>query len=158
MVVTMSSSVSPVRTVSHDLDRRRALRSLRRGDTARARLCDADRALRSSAEVLGVRVDRPCPVCGGADLRESYWVHGAPMGQKSGTARSLSEIRGILATLFSEGVGQSGTDRPGTGPVGAAGSGVAVHTVEVCGRCGWNYLIREDMYGASNSSTEISAT
>lgn len=155
---TMSTTVPPVRTISHDLDRRRTLRSLRRGETTRARLCDADRSLRSSAEVLGVRVDRPCPVCGDGGLRESHWVHGSPMGQKSGTARSLSEIRGILATLFTEGAGRSGTQRPGTAPAGVAGSGVAVHTVEVCNRCGWNYLIREDMYGASNSSTEITAT
>lgn len=154
----MSTTVQPVHTVSHDLDRRRTLRALRRGERRRADVCDADRGLRSSAEVLGVRAGRPCPVCGAEDLRESMWVHGAAMGEKSGTARSLSEISAILATLFPDGVAWSARDRADADPAGGSGSGVAVHTVEVCLRCGWNHLIREDMYGAGNSSTERTAT
>jgi hypothetical protein len=157
MVGTMST-VQPVHTVPHDLDRQRTLRAVRRGERRRADVCDADRALLSSAEVLGTRVDRPCPVCGAPDLRESRWVHGAAMGEKSGTARSLSEIDAILATLFPDGVGRSDKERPDAAPDGVSGSGVAVHTVEVCLRCRWNHLIREDMYGAGNSSTERTAT
>ncbi|WP_420099425.1 DUF5318 family protein [Corynebacterium sp.] len=152
------STVHPVHTVSHDLDRQRTLRALRRGERRRADVCDADRGLSSSAEVLGTRVERVCPVCGAAALRESLWVHGAAIGEKSGTARSLSEIDAILATLFPDGVGQSATEQSGAGPAGGSGSGVAVHTVEVCLRCGWNHLIREDMYGLGNSSTERTAT
>lgn len=158
MARIMSTPVQPVHTVSHDLDRQRTLRALRQGDRRRSDVCDADRGLMSSAEVLGYRVDRPCPVCGASDLRESLWIHGAAMGEKSGTARSLSEIGAILATLFPDGVGRSATERPDAAPVGESGSGVAVHTVEVCLRCGWNHLIREDMYGAGRSSTERTAT
>lgn len=139
---------SPVSTtVSHELDRRRTLRSLRQGELTRADVCDADRGLLSSAEVLGERVDGPCPVCGKDGLRHSFWIHGTVMGEKSGTARSLSEIDAILATLSEDGA-----------PVGPSEGGLAVHTVEVCLHCGWNHLLREDMYGAGNSSTERTAT
>ena len=157
-MVRIMSTVQPVHTVSHDLDRRRTLRALRRGERRRTDVCDADRGLLSSAEVLGTRVDRPCPVCGAPGLHESRWIHGAAMGEKSGTARSLSEIDAILATLFPDGVGRSAKEQPGADPAGASGSGVAVHTVEVCLRCGWNHLVREDMYGAGKSSTERTAT
>ncbi|WP_169456835.1 DUF5318 family protein [Corynebacterium terpenotabidum] len=122
----MDGFPSPFRTVAHELDRRRTLRSLSRGEVSRAAVCDATREVRSSAEVLGVRVDRPCPVCG-ADLRETQWIHGAAIGEKSGTARSLAEIRHFLSDLRS-------------------GEELTVHTVEVCLRCGWNHLCREDGY------------
>ncbi|MGO3361705.1 MAG: DUF5318 family protein [Corynebacterium sp.] len=129
----------PGHVVAHDLDRRRTLRSLQSGHVRRSDVCDADRSLTASAEVLGAATDRDCPVCGAAHLQETYWIHGSSIGEKSGTARSLSEIRSIVATLFPEGAGRSAEE-------------LTVHTVEVCLRCGWNYLIREDRYGTDDAS------
>lgn len=117
---------APVRSVDHDLDRRRTVRALSRGEISRAAVCDATREVRASAEVLGVPAGRACPVCG-EDLRDTQWIHGTAIGEKSGTARSLAEIRQLLSVL----------------PVGAD---LTVHTVEVCLHCGWNHLVREDGY------------
>lgn len=132
-----------VSRISHDLDRRRTLRSLRVGEIPRAEACDAARALRSSAEVLGVRSEAPCPVCGTGELREVAWIYGSSIGEKSGTARSLSEIRAIVATLFPDGSVHSDTD-------------LTVHTVEVCLECGWNHLLREDTYGPDSYNSHYS--
>lgn len=121
------------RTVDHDLDRRRTLRSLARGELSRAEVCDASREVRASAEVLGTGVGRACPVCG-ADLRETQWIHGTAIGEKSGTARSLAEIRQLLSGL-------------------GAGEELTVHTVEVCLRCGWNHLIREGTWQGAAGET-----
>ncbi|AWT27459.1 MULTISPECIES: DUF5318 family protein [Corynebacterium] len=122
----MRSVPVPCRTVDHELSRRRTLRALARGEISRKSVCDAGREVLASAEVLGVNTGRACPVCGD-DLRETQWIHGTAMGEKSGTARSLSEVRQLLSTL--------GTDEE-----------LTVHTVEVCLRCGWNHLIREEGY------------
>lgn len=116
----------PDRGIDHELDRRRTLRALARGEISRSRVCDASREVRASAEVLGAPADRSCPVCG-TGLRETWWVHGTSIGEKSGTARSLAEIRQLLSAL-------------------RTGEDLMVHTVEVCLRCGWNYLIREEAY------------
>lgn len=122
----MTDAPAPYRSVDRELDRRRTLRALSRGEIPRSRVCDATREVRASAEVLGVRIGRECPVCG-ADLRETQWIHGTAIGEKSGTARSLAEIRQLLSVL-------------------GAGEELTVHTVEVCLRCGWNHLLREDAY------------
>lgn len=126
-----ASLPAPDRSISHELDRRRVLRAFRTHEIPRSRICDADRALTASAEVLGTPTGRDCPVCGAPGdrgaLRSTRWIHGVTMGEKSGTARSLSEIRHILAGL-------------------SPGDDVTVHVVEVCLRCGWNFLLREDRY------------
>ncbi|WP_297006406.1 DUF5318 family protein [uncultured Corynebacterium sp.] len=122
----MTHTPVPYHSVDHDLDRRRTLRALARGEITRAAVCDATREVRATAEVLGVPAGPACPVCG-ADLRETQWIHGTAIGEKSGTARSLAEIRQLLSVL-------------------RAGEEVTVHTVEVCLRCGWNHLHREDRY------------
>ncbi|HIW91491.1 MAG TPA: DUF5318 domain-containing protein [Candidatus Corynebacterium avicola] len=127
--------------ISHDLDRRRTLRAFRAGELSRSEVCDAGRSLRSSAEVLGVRSESPCPLCDSCEVREVAWVYGSAIAEKSGTARSLSEIRAIVATLFPDGDVQSAKE-------------LTVHTVEVCLRCGWNHLLREDTYRAGAESTE----
>jgi hypothetical protein len=122
---------APDRSISHELDRRRVLRAVASGAVLRSRVCDADRAVTASAEVLGRPAGRDCPICGapasGGELRLTQWIHGVTMGEKSGTARSLSEIRHILASL-------------------SPGDDMTVHVVEVCLHCGWNHLLREDRY------------
>lgn len=122
----MNDLPTPRHTVDHDLDRRRVLRALSRGEISRDRVCDAGREVLASADVLGTDAGRACPVCG-ADLRETQWIHGTSMGEKSGTARSLAEIRQLLSGL-------------------GAGEELTVHTVEVCLRCGWNHLLREETW------------
>lgn len=116
----------PIGIVEHELDRRRTLRAYSRGEITRAAICDASREVRSSAEVLGVPTGRQCPICE-RELRDTRWIHSSAIGEKSGTARSLAEIRQLLFAL----------------PVG---NDLTVHTVEVCLYCGWNYLLREEEY------------
>lgn len=132
-MVGMTHSPVPYRSVDHELDRRRTLRALSRGGMSRDEVCDATREVRASAEVLGVSAGRACPVCG-ADLRETQWIHGTAIGEKSGTARSLAEIRQLLSGL-------------------GAGEELTVHTVEVCLRCGWNHLIREGTWQGAAGET-----
>jgi len=121
----------PDRSISRELDRRWVLRAVRAGEIPRSRVCDADRAVTASAEVLGTPTGRDCPVCGASAasgaLRTTQWIHGSAIGEKSGTARSLSEIRHILASL-------------------SPGDDITVHVVEVCLHCRWNCLLREDRY------------
>lgn len=136
---TSETGPVPYRSADHDLDRRRTLRALSRGEIPRSQVCDASREVRASAEVLGVPAGRACPVCG-ADLRETQWIHGTAIGEKSGTARSLAEIRQLLSTL-------------------GAGADLTVHTVEVCLQCGWNHLVREEWYrGAAGTVLPESGT
>lgn len=126
MIPRTESRVVGSGVIDHELDRRRTVRSLGRGEISRASVCDASREVRATAEVLGVPAGRDCPVCG-ASLRDTQWIHGAAIGEKSGTARSLAEIRQLLTTL-------------------RVGDDLTVHTVEVCLNCGWNHLIREERY------------
>lgn len=105
--------------VSHEWERRDLLRRWRAGAVTRAEICDADFLLVTAATYHGRPADRPCPVCGSADLRVVQWIHGEQLGRMSGTARSDEEIDRIVAT----------------------GKEATVHTVEVCPRCRWNHLL-----------------
>lgn len=120
------AELTPIGSVDHELDRRRTLRACSRGEITRAAVCDASREVRSSAEVLGVPTGRRCPICE-RELRDTRWIHSAVIGEKSGTARSLAEIRQLVSAL-------------------TVGDDLMVHTVEVCLYCGWNYLLREEEY------------
>lgn len=110
----------------HRLNRQRTLAALRRGELRQADLRDASTHLLNSAEVLGITTARSCPLCGVAGLKDTLWIHGAGLGEKSGTARSVREIDYVVE--FHE--------------------DFSIHTVEVCTNCGWNFLIREEMIGA----------
>ena len=87
------------RVIDRSLDRRRSLLEVR---GVKRFVGDATPRLLSSAEVLGRAVDRPCPVCGRHELRETLWIHGGVLGEKSGTARSVREINGVIETLVNE--------------------------------------------------------
>lgn len=113
--------------VGHDVDRARALREIRAGQRP-DKFFDANSRLINSAEVLGTPADRPCPGCHRDSLRIIRWIHGVELGEKSGTARSVSEIRVVVDEFVSH----------------PAGAEMSIHTVEVCPRCKWNYLLRED--------------
>ena len=105
--------------VSHRFARAELLRRWRAGDVSRDEVCDADFLLLTAAEYHGRPAGRPCPVCGSEDLRIVQWIHGEQLGRMAGTARSDEEIARIVA----------------------AGKDATVHTVEVCPRCRWNYLL-----------------
>jgi len=105
--------------VDHALQRRAALADLRAGRSDRLEACDASPYLQRAAERLGVRTDRPCPVCGRQPLWEVLWVYGDAVGDADGTARTAAQV-GALAR-----------ERPD----------FAVYRVEVCRACGWNHLV-----------------
>ena len=106
--------------VSHEWQRRTALREYRAGRMSREQICDADFLLRAAAEHHGSPAARPCPVCE-AKMREVKWIYGDNLGRRSGTARNDAEIDRIVHEV---------------GPT-------TVHVVEVCSTCRWNYLLKE---------------
>lgn len=106
--------------VSHEWQRRTALRELSQGRLRVDDACDADFLLRAAAEHHGVDSPRPCPVCG-APMREVKWVYSEKLGRRTGTARSDEEIDRLVAEV---------------GPI-------TVHVVEVCAACKWNHLLKE---------------
>lgn len=130
MGVSISRSV-----IDRSLDRRRTLSQVRGVERF---VGDATPRLLSSAEVLGQAVDRPCPVCGRHDLRETQWIHGDVLGEKSGTARSVREINGVIDALVNA----------------HQDAEFSVHTVEVCMKCRWNHLIREELIGITIDNQE----
>ncbi|MCT1451841.1 MULTISPECIES: DUF5318 domain-containing protein [unclassified Corynebacterium] len=107
-----------IHSVSHEWERRAALREFRAGKKSREEVCDADFLLRAAAEHHGVDSGRDCPICG-TPMRNVFWVYGDNLGRRSGSARGGQEI----AELIDE-----------VGPF-------TVHTVEVCGFCRWNHLL-----------------
>ncbi|MGP5659163.1 DUF5318 family protein [Corynebacterium falsenii] len=119
----------PRKVIDHQLDRQRVLRRVRSGDISAGQVRNATPSLMSSADVLGTVVERACPLCGAHTLRETLWIHGAALGEKSGTARSVREIDGVVEA-FPE---------------------LIIHTVEVCMTCRWNFLIREDIIGSGSA-------
>ncbi len=123
------------RVIDRSLDRRRALSEVRAVERF---IGDATPRLLSSAEVLGRAVDRPCPVCGKPYLKETQWIHGTVLGEKSGTARSVREINGVIETLVDK---QQNAE-------------FSIHTVEVCMKCRWNHLIREELIGITLDNQE----
>lgn len=105
--------------VSHQWQRRTLLQRFRSGQVPREELCDADFLLVTAARFHGRGAQRPCPVCGGDQLRVVRWVHGEELGRRSGTARNEEEIAALVRERGE----------------------VTVHTVEVCPECRWNHLV-----------------
>lgn len=115
--------------VSHRVARGVALRQLAQRHVRRRDLCDAEPTLITAATFHGYPAHRPCPVCGGAELREVRWIYGDTLGRRSGTARSEEEIEQIVSELADLRI-----------PAGHDGE-VMVHLVEVCPECRWNHLL-----------------
>lgn len=112
------AGVELTHAISHAWERAAALRDLRAGRRSRDELCDADFLLRAAAEHHGIVTQRECPVCA-EPLYLTRWIYGDVLGRRSGSARSPEEISAIVAE-----VGE-----------------ITVHTVEVCRKCRWNYLL-----------------
>lgn len=106
--------------VSHEWQRRSALRALHLGHARIDDYCDADFLLRAAAEHHGTDSPRPCPVCG-ETMRNVKWVYSEKLGRRTGTARSDEEIARLVGEV---------------GPI-------TVHIVEVCPHCKWNHLLKE---------------
>ena len=118
---TANSDVSDVRdVVDHALARRAVLADLCTGRVTTTDVCDASPYLGRAAKAYGVRTDRTCPVCRREPLWEVPWVYGDALGDASGSARSLAQVR-ALAARHPE---------------------FRVYEVEVCHECGWNHLVR----------------
>ncbi|KGM18196.1 hypothetical protein CAURIC_11235 [Corynebacterium auriscanis] len=123
--------------VGRDLERARVLSQFRSGELRASDICDATSSLIASAEVLGHRAERLCPVCGSEKLYDTRWIHGELLGEKSGTARSVKEIDVVLED-FSQGRLQAEmAENPGE---------ITVHIVEVCLHCRWNFLVRVETF------------
>lgn len=106
--------------VDHALRRRAVLADLRAGRADRLDACDASPYLLRAAERLGVRTDRPCPVCARQPLWEVLWVYGEAVGDVDGSARTTEQVTALAK------------ERPD----------FAVYRVEVCQGCGWNHLVQ----------------
>jgi hypothetical protein len=126
-----ASTLDPMRTkrevVSYALRRRATLASLRnpRSTVSRSDVCDADPMLIRSAMHHGSPASEPCPVCGRDQMRTLNYVFGDQLGQYSGRIKSEQD----LAEMEDE-YGE-----------------FKVYVVEVCPRCGWNYLIMSYLLG-----------
>lgn len=123
--------------MGRDLERARVLAQFRSGELKALEVCDATPSLIASAEVLGQRTDRTCPICATAKLYDTRWIHGELLGEKSGTARSVKEIDVVLADLQAGRLQSEAVEET---------EEISVHTVEVCLRCRWNFLLRVDTY------------
>lgn len=115
---TVEDPTRPRHLVDYSLQRRAALRSLRRSGLL-SDLCDADPMLLRTAKYHGEATQRSCPICRKQRLTQLTYTFGAEMGQTSGRVRYTEELR-ELAHRY---------------------SAFRVYVVEVCERCSWNHLV-----------------
>ena len=127
----MSASSLSRRVMDRHLDRTRVLAQVRRGERSRSSILDATPSLIASAEVLGESIDADCPVCGQQNLRLTRWIHGLWLGEKSGTARNVTEIQKLIEDFAAL---ETGADAE-----------LSIHTVEVCLHCKWNFLTQHEV-------------
>jgi hypothetical protein len=112
--------------VDYSLARRAALHSLRAGRLRQDEACDAQVYLRRAARYHGLPSEETCPVCTTERLTLVLYAFGEcfPSGG-NGRARARKELR-ELAEVLPE---------------------FTVFTVEVCLKCGWNYLVTSCVLG-----------
>lgn len=147
-----------------DLERARLLGQIASGHIPRTDATSASRELLASAEVLGDPTTTTCPLCRRSTVIHTRWVHGQTLKERSGTARSAGEITAMLRELAEvdkaelaevDKAAERTTDKT-TDPAEpdraaevarvADTAEIEVHTVEVCPRCGWNFLIATDTW------------
>jgi Family of unknown function (DUF5318) len=104
--------------VDYTLAKRALLRDFRRGLLSRWEICDAHPELLRAARYLGAEASRPCPVCGGHDLRLLAYVYADGLRTDNGRAFEVEEA---LAMAVRQ-------------------RGAACYVVEVCTDCCWNHL------------------
>ena len=101
--------------------RHRVIESLRKGRLRREDVCDAHPELLRAAQHLGLRTDRPCPVCDAASTVEVTYVFGSKL-PPGGTCPST---RAELTRLERR-------EEP-----------VVCFAVEACTGCGFHHLARK---------------
>ncbi|MDA8440615.1 MAG: DUF5318 family protein [Propionibacterium sp.] len=113
--------------MSHALQRRRALESMRRPDLAFSgeNPCDADPMLIRAALHHGAPAGQECPVCASERMLVLNYTFGDQLGQFSGRIKSREELE-EMETQFGE---------------------FTVRVVEVCPDCRWNLLIETYVLG-----------
>jgi hypothetical protein len=104
--------------VDYTLAKRALLRDFRRGLLSRFEICDAHPELVRAARYLGAEASRPCPVCGGYELRLLAYVYADGLQRNNGRAFEVEEALKIAARQ----------------------RGGACYVVEVCTNCYWNHL------------------
>src|SRR5207249_3687850 len=72
--------------VDYTLAKRALLRDFRRGLLSRLEICDAHPELIRAARYLGAEASRPCPVCGGFELRLLAYVYADGLQRNNGRA------------------------------------------------------------------------
>lgn len=122
-------SLTRVRTardvVDYTLQRRARLTDLAAGRVSSWDACDAHPYLQLAARHYGERAQTGCPVCGKTELWYVHYVYGDQLGQRSGQAKSVTELHRM----------------------GMDFDAFDVYQVEVCRDCGWNHLLRSFVLG-----------
>jgi hypothetical protein len=116
--------IAPRQIVDYTMQRRAALRSMRRSGL-HADLCDADPMLLRTAKWHGESSQLTCPVCRKRSVTHLTYTFGAEMGETSGRVRASKELPELAR--------EYGAFR--------------VYVVEVCQGCHWNHLVLSYVLG-----------
>lgn len=110
--------------VDYALQRRAMLAGLRNGRTGTWELCDAQPYLLAAARHHGEPTSAPCPICASEALVRVNYVYGDDLRHVSGQAKRAGELDRL-----------------------AENHEFSVYAVEVCQRCGWNFLTTSYLLG-----------
>lgn len=122
---------NPRSVIDYSLARRALLADLFAGRASFTDACDASPYLLRAARYHGEASVDDCPVCRRERLRHVIYTYGDCFkGETNGRARASQELPG-LAARYAE---------------------FSVYVVEVCRRCGWNYLLTSYVLGTGRRS------
>jgi hypothetical protein len=107
--------------VEYGLVRHRLMESLRKGRVRREDVCDAHPELLRAAQHLGVRTERPCPICDAESTVEVTYVFGAKLPPGGTCPSSKAEL----------------------GRLERREEAVVCYAVEACNGCGFHHLARK---------------
>jgi len=106
-------------TIDYRMMRRAFLARVRGGDVSLREACDAERDLVHAAVRHGIARRTPCPICGGASLRNVTYLFGPRLPRSGRCITNAAELRNV-------------DRRP---------ERFVAYTVEVCTRCEWHHLL-----------------
>jgi hypothetical protein len=116
--------------VDYSLAKRALVARFRRGELLRHDVCDAHPELLRAAKHIGRRIEEPCPVCEGANLREIRYVFGDDLRHLSGRVVYPDDWIDELIREFKE---------------------FRCYTVEACVDCSWNHLVTCSVLGREST-------
>jgi Family of unknown function (DUF5318) len=128
---TLSGMGSMRSVVDYALAKRATLKSVLRGQTTIADVCDAHPYLLRAAKFHGEPTDRHCPICRRARLTHVTYVYGDELGQYEGRVKKGPELD-EMALEYGE---------------------FQVYVVEVCQSCAWNHLASSYVLGTGEPRT-----